>query len=311
MTKKLPTIGKNEILTVLVVFAAVFAKTLYEMSILGPILPETLIRVSVASVAFSVFLLVSFSKSIGRSFTGQDFVGVFALIYTLGVTIEMRVIRFDILTFMVCLSVILLLAKNVYALIAAAVLSVFMSVFINYAAVVCIPAAIGVSMVIMAPKFVKAKPASKKKSKKAEAKPKNDNIKEEIIFGVCQAIMFVAAIYAHYVRRFSMAAISFKYNIKLIIPILILDAVLIALTVIAIKKKRPVFEIVGYIIPALFSVMSMFMEYSLVATEASAVFFALFIMCGKGSLAGETVENIKEKLSEKISGVNKKAETEA
>ena len=99
MTKKLPTIGKNEILTVLVVFAAVFAKTLYEMSTLGPILPETLIRVSVASVAFSVFLLVSFSKSIGRSFTGQDFVGVFALIYTLGVTIEMRVIRFDILTF--------------------------------------------------------------------------------------------------------------------------------------------------------------------------------------------------------------------
>lgn len=310
MTKKLPTIGKNEILTVLVVFAAVFAKTLYEMSILGPILPETLIRVSVASVAFSVFLLVSFSKSIGRSFTGQDFVGIFALIYTLGVTIEMRVIRFDILTFMVCLSVILLLAKNVYALIAAAVLSVFMSVFINYAAVVCIPAAIGASMVVMAPKFVKAKSVSKKKSKKA-APPQDENKREKIIFFVCQAVMFAAAIYAHYVRRFSMAAISFKYNIKLVIPILILNALLLALTVLSIKKKRPVFEIVGYIIPALFSVMSMFMEYSLVATEASAVFFALFIMCDKSSFAGETVENIKEKLSEKISGVNKKAETEA
>ncbi len=311
MTKKLPSLGKNEILTILVIFAAVFAKTLYEMSTMGPILPESLIRVLIASVAFATFLLMSFSKSIGRSFTGQDFVGIAALIYTLGVTIESLVIRYDVLTFMVCISVMLLLAKNIYALIAAAAVSVFITVFINYAAVVCIPAAIGTSMVLMAPRFVKAKPASKKKSKKAELQPQDENKKEKIIFFVCQAVMLASAIYAHYVRRFSMAAISFEYNIKLIIPILILDVVLIALVIAAIKKKRPAFEIIGYIIPVLFSAMSMFMEYSLVATETSSLFFALFLMCDKSSLAGETAENIEEKLSEKISALLKKAETEA
>ena len=305
MLKKIPKISKNEILTVLVIFAAVLAKILYEMSKSGPLQTETIVRALIASVAFAAFLLVGFSKSIGSSFSGRDFVGIAALVYTLGVTIEMHVIRFDTLTFMVCISVVLLLVKNIYALIAAAVLSVFMTAFINYAAIVCLPAAIGASMVVMAPKFVKIK-TSKKKAKKAE--PQNENKKEKIIFFSCQAVMLASAIYACYVRRFSITAISFKHNIKLIIPILILDVLLIALTVAAVKKKRPVLEAVGYIFPVLFSAMSMFMEYTIVATETSSLFFMLFIMCTEGSLAGEIVENVREKVALKISESVKKAD---
>ncbi len=308
MLKKLPKIGKNEIFTAFVIFAAVFSKALYEMSRLGTLQVETIVRAFLAGVAMMVFIVVGFSKSFGKSLTGQDLVGVLALFYTLGFTVSLEIIRFDIFTYLVCISVILLLVKNIYALIAAAALSIFLTVFINYAAVVCIPAAIGASMVAFAPDFAKVKNTSKKKSKKA-TQPQDDNKKDKIIFFVCQAVMLISLVYADSVRRFSMALISFKYNIKLIIPILILCALLIALAVFAIKKKRPAIEIAGYILPVLFSIMPVFMEYTIVSTHASALFCMLFVMCSEGSLVGEIVEAIRDKAAAAISEAIKKAET--
>lgn len=308
MSKKLDTVKNTKLFSTLIIFVFLFAKGLLEFSRLGKLQVKYVVFIGAACIALTVFIFIEMMPSLTKEINGRSVVGILALVHLFVYNISEEIIKYDTLIFLICVSVALLLAQNIWALIAATVGSVVMAVLFNHAAVSFMPAVMAVSAFCFAPLFKKAKPLSKKKAKKNIVPEQTvNNKKEQIIFLACQAIMLASLIYAAYMRRYTVVAANLKYNVKFYIISVVLCVLLVVLAVIAIKAKRTWVETAGYLIPVVFMVPAAFSEYYVAVNFALALLFMLFIACGKETVAAEKAEQIFGLVREKA---GKKAEPE-
>lgn len=308
MAKKLDSAKKNKILTATLIFVFLFAKGLLEFSRLGKLQVKYIVFVGLTCVALMAFIYVYILPSLMKKIDGKSIVGIVALVHLFMLNISEELIGYNELIYLAGVSIALLLAQNLWALIAASALSIAVAIRFDHAAVAYMPALMSVAAVSFAPLFKKEKPLSKKKAKKVVApEPAQDNKKEKIIFLACQAVMLATMIFVVYRRRHTVVAMNLKYNYKFyIIPVLI--CILFAVfAIIAIKSKRTWVETAGYIIPVACLVPAAFSDYYVAVNFGFSLLLMLFMMCGKECLVKEKSDQIFALVSEKI---NKKSEEE-
>lgn len=301
MLKKL-NLNKNTVLTVLTIFTVLTVKLMYEFSRLGRLLPKYIAMNLAGAVALTVFLAICLVPVISKAgIDGQSIFGFGALVYLIAFNIDEFIVRIDVLIFFVMISAMLLLAKNIWGLAAATVLGVLSAHFHWHAAVDCLPAVMTVSMISFAPMFVKAKPLSKKKVKKAmPSEPQPDNKKEKIVFAVCELIMAASILYATYNHKHYVTEFQFECNFKYYIFPAILAAVLVVFAVVAIIRKRSFLEIFAYLIPALCLPIAAVSEYTMAVDYGAALLFVYLLICGENCIAAELIQKAADAVQSKL-----------
>lgn len=308
MSKKLDFVNKNTILSTIIVFAVLCIRGLYEYSQLGKLQTVYVVYVVAACAALTVFLFFELMPNISKEINAAGAVGIIGFVYLVVVGVSEYILNYDALAFLISISVILLLTRNIWMLIAATCGSIVLAAFFNHAAIVCIPAFMGASFICFAPLFKKERPLSKKQAKKViRPEQPEDKKKEKIIFAVCQSVMLVLTVYTCVLRRYTVTAAAFKYNLKFYFASVIVFALMIAFAVLAIKNKRGYVEAAGYLIPVVFMPMMILAEHTVAANSGTAMLFMLLIMCSRESLAAELAEKAFDAVREKLP---KKAETD-
>ncbi len=306
MLKKFTSINKNTVITAIVVFVLMCAKTFFELYDIGTVGMKIILLTVASGAAFALFFCAYFSSNGAKDLEGRDVVGIIALLYVLALLVNGGVVNDESLIFTIAISVMLLMLKNFYLIIAVAVISVILALFFNYAAVTSIPASMGVSMVIFAGLFEKEKKLSKKKALKEEAKV--SKTKEKVIFAVCEAVMLAAVIYAEYERRFTVSFEAFKVFWIYSVAGAILFVVLVALAVLSVKNKKTAIEALGYFVPAALLVPPLMMGSRMIPMAVTAGLLMMFVMCcSEKTFINELVEKGYGAVRQKI---GKKAETE-
>ncbi len=306
MLKKFPSINKNTVITAVVVFVLVCAKTIFEIYDIGTVGMNIILLTVASAVAFSLLFCAYFSSNGAKDLEGRDIVGIIALLYALAFLVNGGVVNNESLIFTIAISIMFLMFKNFYLIIAVAVISVILALFFEFAAVTCIPASMGVSMVIFAGLFEKEKKLSKKKALKEE--PQVNKTKEKVVFAVCEAVMLASVIYAEYERRFTISFEAFKIFWIFSIAGAVLFVALVVLAALSLKNKKNAVEVLGYFVPAVLLVPPLMMGSRMIPMAVTAGLLMMFIMCcSEKTFINELVEKVYGAVRQKIS---KKAVTE-
>lgn len=272
MMKNIQWDTKTKIKTAVIVFLTVFAGIFYESVSRDWTSVKMLISQLAASAAFSAFILVTANEKCYSLKSVQGIVTVISAVLALGIVVSRDFYNDDALRMLFFASVLLICSQSVLLMPAAAAISVFAAVKYSGAAVMCMPAVVGAALIYLS-SSVKQSPVWKK-----------------ILLAVSELAVIGAAIYAFYMRRYSLTVHSLVTEIWDSIGLLVAVALLIALAVISVMKKRPVGEIFGYIVSAAFAVIPMFL-YRAYALPASAAMLMLFsVICQNGLPAEELGE---------------------
>lgn len=272
MMKNIQWDTKTKIKTAVIVFLTVFAGIFYESVSWDWTSVRMLISQLAAAVAFSAFILVTANEKCYSLKSVQGIATVISVVLALGIVVSRDFYNDDALRMLFFAPVLLICSQSVLLMPVAAVISVFAALKYNGAAVMCMPAAVGAALIYLS-SSVKESPVWKK-----------------ILFAVSELAVIGAAIYAFYMRRYSLTVHSLVTEIGDSIGLLVAVVLLIALAVISIMKKRTVGEIFGYIVSAAFAVIPMFL-YRAYALPASAAMLMLFpVICQNGLPAEELGE---------------------
>lgn len=295
-------INKTGILTTLVIFAVLTVKLMYEFSRLGRLLPNYIILNTVAAVALTAFLAVCMIPVISQNkINGQSIFGIFALVYILAFNTDEFIIRIDVLSFFIVISVMLLLTRKIWGLIIISIAGAVMSYYLWHAAADCLPAVMCVSMVQYAYLFKKEKPESKKKTKKVAATEiAPDFKKEKIVFIVCEIVMAASLlattiIHSHYVNKY-----QWQYNLRYYAFPAVIALIFAVIAVVALKQKRNIVEAVAYIVPVFSFPIAAVSEYTMAVDYGTALLFACFMICGKDCAFADAVNRLIDTVISKI-----------
>ncbi len=304
MLSKFPKISKELLITSLVIFAALNFRSVFALTQTSLFVAEHIIYLLIAFVPLTILITSKLSENFRKNLKAIDILALIVIMYALVVVLHNSVIRYYILTAIGVVSVSLLLCRNIYMLPVIAVLNLITAFVpqIGSSSVMSIPATICLSLVGFSYIFEKPKTVSKKKSKKAE-----NNIivpdykKEKIIFAISEIILFVALGVMVYYRQFTIALITFKSNIKYVIPILIPAICFVIFAVQSIKNKKPFIEVIGYLVAIATMPLTQLCEYSIAAGGTFTAFVLLLALCDSELDSGRLIEKTYEKISCKIS----------
>ncbi len=282
MMKNIQWDTKTKIKTALVIFIAFFAGILYEcLSWEWISLKSVLIQIA-ASVAVSLFVVFTVQEK-GYSLQSSQSVAMAVSVALLMLMVTSRNNFSSEALLMVFFAPVLLICSQVTVLMpAAALIGVYIVLEHDGVAVMCLPAAVGASLIYLSSK-VKESAAWKK-----------------ILFAVSEVVLIAAAVYAFCLRRYSLTLHSLITQVWDSIGIFVTIAALIALAVVSVIRKRPVGEIFGYIAGAALSAVPMFMygAYSLPATAATFMIFP--VICQDGLPAGELADKALDAIVSKF-----------
>lgn len=296
-------INKGRILTILTVFAVLYAKLMYEFSRISMLLPKYIILNLLGAVALTALLTVCFIPKFSNNIiNGQTAFGLASLVYLFAFNTDEFIIRIDVVAFFITISAMLLFTKKIWGLIVISIAGAVMSYYLWHAAADCLPAVMCVSMVRYAYLFKKEKPLSKKKAKKvaASAEPVPDFKKEKIVFAVCEFVMAASLlattiIHSHFVNKY-----QWQYNLRYYVLAAIISLVLFAFAVIAFKQKRSIVEVAAYIVPISSLPIAAVSEYTMAVDYGLALLFVCFMLCGEDCAFGDSVNRLIDTVISKI-----------
>ena len=309
MTSKLPKISKELLITGLIIFAAFCFRSVFSLTQTSHFVATNIIYMLIAFVPLTILIASGLSENFKNKLKVPDILAIVVVMYALVFVLHDTVIRYYILTAIGAVSLSLLLCKSIYTLPVAAILNLI-TVFVpqlDASAVMSIPAAICFSTVSFSYIFEKQKAVSKKKSAKPEnSVPATNYKKEKIIFAISEIILFAALALMVYNRRYTMALISLRSNLKYFVPILIPAILFVIFAVYTLKNKKPFVGVIGYLVAVATIPFTQLCEYSFAAGGAFTAFVLLFALCDSKLDSGKLVEDVYGKISGKIS---KKTET--
>ncbi len=303
MTSKFSKISKDLLITGLIIFAALNFRAVFSMTQTSHFVAKHIIYLLIAFVPFSVLITSKLSDGFRKEFKANDIAAIIVIMYAFTVVLHDSVIRYYILTAIGIASASLLLCKNIYALVFVAILNLITSFVpqLGSSSVVSIPATICLSMVYFSYIFEKPKAVSNKKHKKAEnlvSAP--DYKKEKIIFAISEIILFAALAIMIYYRQYTVALITFRSNLKYIIPILVPAVCFVIFAVLSIKNKKPFTEVIGYLVAVATMPLSQLCEYSVAAAGTLTAFMLLLTLCDPKLTSGKAVEKVYENTVAKL-----------
>ncbi len=305
MLSKLPKISKELLITSLVIFAALNFRSVFSLTQTSHFVATHIIYLLIAFVPLTILIASKLSENFSKNLKAIDIMALIVIMYAFIVVLHDSVIRYYILTAIGIVSFSLLLCRNIYALPFVAVLNLIVA-FIpetGAASVMSIPAAICLSTVGFSYIFEKPKALSKKKSKKTEnSLPAPDYKKEKIIFAISEIILFAALAAMIYHRRYTVALITFRSNLKYIIPILIPAVLFVVFAVLTLKNKKPFIGVIGYLVAVATMPLTQLCEYSVAACGTFTAFVLLLALCDSKLDSGKLIEETYGKISKKITG---------
>ncbi len=308
MLSKLPKISKEQLITGLVIFAAFNLMAVFSFTQYAVFTPRNIPYMLIASAPFAVFIVSKLSQNLRKELKAVDIVAIAVIIYMFRVVLHDTVMRYSILIGICLAALSLLLSRNIYALPVAAVLNLASTFKFHYATVFSVPLAICLSMVCFSYLFEKKKvKSSKKKSKKAEVEVP-DYKKEKIIFAISEIILFAALAVMVYNRINTVALITFMSNLKYVIPMLIPAVCFVIFAVLAIKDKKPVTHLIGYLVAVATIPLTQLSEYCIAAGGVATYLMLLLALLGPELEPGKYVDNAYNKIVAKIRKPQKSSE---
>lgn len=311
MLSKFPKISKELLITALAVFAALCFRSVFALTQTSHFVATHIIYLLIGLAPLTILITTRLSENFVKNFKAIDIMAIIVIMYALVVVLHNTVIRYSILTAIGITSFSLLLCRNIYALPVVAVLNLISSVVpqLGAASVMSIPATICLSLVSFSYLFEKAKPVSKKKSQKAENNiSAPDYKKEKIFFAISEIILLAAFAVMVYYRQFTVALISFRSNLKYVIPILVPAICFVIFAVLAIKNKKPFIEVIGYLVAVATMPLTQLCEYSVAAGGTLTAFILLLALCDSSLASGKTVEKAYGEIVAKFSQFKETAE---
>ncbi len=308
MLSKFPKISKELLVTGLVLFAAINIRAVFSFTRAVVFAPLNIVYMLIAFIPFTIFILSMLSPNFRKELKAVDIVAIAVIMYMFTVVLDDTVMRYSILTGICFVTLSLLFGRNIYALPVVAVLNLVASFKLHYATVFSVPVSICISMVYFAYLFEKKKTKSgKKKSKKPEVAVPEFK-KEKIIFAISELILFAALGVTTHSRFYTIALISFMSNLKYVIPILIPAVCFVIFAVIAIKNKKPVTHVIGYLVAVATMPLTQLCEYSTAAGGVITAFMLLLALLGPGFETAKYADNLYKKIVTKISKPQKSTE---
>lgn len=272
MIKNIQWDTKTKIKTAVILFLTFFAGIFFESVSRNWTSAKMLIFQFAAAAAFSAFVLVTAKEKCYSLKSVQGIATVISVVLAFGIVVSRDFYNDDALRMLFFAPVLLICSQSVLLMPVAAVISIFVAVKYSGTAVIYMPAVVGAALIYLS-SSVKESPVWKK-----------------ILFAVSELAIIGAAIYAFYMRRYSLTVHSLVTEMWDSIALFIAVVVLIALAVVSVMKKRTVGEIFGYVVSAAFAVVPMFL-YRAYALPASAAMLMLFpVICQNGLPAEELGE---------------------
>ncbi|MGN0547876.1 MAG: hypothetical protein ACI4I3_11145 [Acutalibacteraceae bacterium] len=268
---------KSILAAAVIVFAAVCAKSFFGIGTRGRLGFLQIAAVLFASVAVSAMISFGSFGKCERLLSGQGVTGVLLLLFIMLAPLGKTIVSVELLISLGFAAVIIILSANPEWILLCAILAECIAVFFDYAAVACLPAALGAAVVAFSPKIGKA------------------DKRRKIVFAISALIMLALTVYAFYVRRFTAVWQFNKWLLAYSIPALLIMAALIALAVYSVKVKNYA-EAVGYIIPAVFEAVLLTMGRDIIFTSTSALLIMLFVLSGKDTAAAKAGDKVTDYL---------------
>lgn len=264
---------KSRLAAAVIVFAAVCAKSFFGIGTRGRLGFLQIASIIFASVAVSAMISFGAFGKCEKLISGQGITGVLLLAFIMLAPLGKTIVSVELLISLGFAAVIILFSSYPEWILLCAILAECIAVFFDYAAVACLPAALGAAVVAFSPKIGKTDKRSK------------------IVFAISAAIMLALTVYAFYVRRFT-AVLQFNKSLfAYSIPALLIMAALIALAVYSFKVKNFA-EAVGYLVPAVFEAVLLTMGRDIIFTSTSALLIMLFVLCGKDTAAAKAGDKL-------------------
>ena len=274
MMKNIQWDTKTKIKTAVILFLTFFAGIFFESVSRNWTSAKMLISQFAAAAAFSAFVLVTAKEKCYSLKSVQGIATVISVVLAFGIVVSRDFYNDDALRMLFFAPVLLICSQSVLLMPVAAVISIFSAVKYSGAAVMFMPAVVGAALIYLS-SSVKESPIWKK-----------------ILLAVSELAVIGAAIYAFYMRRYSLAVHSLITEVWDSVGLFIAVVLLIALAVISVINKRSVGEIFGYVVSAAFAVIPMFL-YRAYSLPASAAMLMLFpVICQNGLPAEELGEKI-------------------
>ncbi|MBR3817764.1 MAG: hypothetical protein IKJ41_01295 [Clostridia bacterium] len=309
MLSKRPEISKELIITGIIIFAAFNFASLFSFMLTTRFVARNVFYMLIASLPFAVYITSRLSENFRKNIKAVDIAAIVTLGYTFLVILRNGVMRYDLLITVGIVSLSLLLCGNIYTLPVAAIINLIASFKFGYSATMSVPAAICLSMVCFSYIFKKQKAVSKKKAKKAEnLTSAPDYKKEKIIFAISEIILFISLGIMIYYRQTTIALITFMSNIEYIIPCLILAACFVIFAVLSIKNKKPLVEVIGYLVAVATMPLTQLCEYSVAAGGVFAAFMLLLALLDNELDSGRYAQSAYKNIISRISKAKKTSE---
>ena len=282
MMKNIQWDTKTKIKTAVILFLTFFAGIFFESVSRNWISAKMLISQFAAAAAFSAFVLVTAKEKCYSLKSVQGIATVISVVLAFGIVVSRDFYNDDALRMLFFAPVLLICSQSVMLMPVAAAISIFAAIKYSGTAVMFMPAVVGAALIYLS-SSVKESPVWKK-----------------ILLAVSELAVIGAAIYAFYMRRYSLTVHSLITEIWDSVGLFVAVVLLIALAVVSVMKKRTVGEIFGYVVSAAFAVIPMFL-YRAYAFPASAAMLMLFpVICQNGLPAEEFGEKALKYVSSKF-----------
>lgn len=282
MMKNIQWDTKTKIKTAVILFLTFFAGIFFESVSRNWTSAKMLISQFAAAAAFSAFVLVTAKEKCYSLKSVQGIATVISVVLAFGIVVSRDFYNDDALRMLFFAPVLLICSQSVLLMPVAAAISIFAAIKYSGTAVMFMPAVVGAALIYLS-SSLKESPVWKK-----------------ILLAVSELAVIGAAIYAFYMRRYSLTVHSLITEIWDSVGLFVAVVLLIALAVVSVMKKRTVGEIFGYVVSAAFAVIPMFL-YRAYALPASAAMLMLFpVICQNGLPAEEFGEKALKYVSSKF-----------
>ncbi len=284
MTKKLSGNTKNKVIIASILLGVMFVRILFETTVYNWTIPELIIPAVASPVIFVAFIMLTLSDKAYDIFNAQGIFAATSIAMVTGALTSYRMIVTGdrmVLLSLIAASALMICVQRFETLPVAVIIGGFVAVKHDSVAVAVIPAAVSAAYVCLSEKM------------------KKNPVWQKLVFAVLEIALFAEAIHAFYIRRFTFSIYNFKGEIWDSIAVFVFVAVLLAFTVIAIKNKRTIGEILGYFLLAVFGILMTWTEMKTVVASSVAIIMMLTVVAKNGTIAETATDDIIKRIKEK------------
>lgn len=273
---------KTKITTAIIVFFAVFTAIFFESTSRDWTSVKMIVTQIAASAAFLAYVLTTANEKSYSLKSVQGFAMVIVIAFALGVGLLRNFYNHDTLRMLFFAPVLLVCSQATVLTPVAALISVYLVFKLDGVAVICLPAAVGASLIYLS-SYVKESAVWKK-----------------ILFAVSEFVLIAATVYSFVQRRYFLTVHSLVTEVWDSTGLIIAVLFFAALAVISIIKKRPLGEIFGCIATAGFAVVPIFMHSGISLPASTAMLMVFPVICQNGLPAEEICEKALATIKSKI-----------